>query len=205
MIKALFFDFDGVLTMDKTGSLTTTRYLSHATGIDHTRVKAAFARFNEDLIRGKCTHASIWDQICRDIGINVDIALLDRAFASTPVDDAMLALAKRLRCNYVVGMITDNKQDRMDCLERLHCLSSLFSPVVVSAAVGSTKTERAIFQHALDVCRAKPAECIFIDNTARNLDVPREMGIDAIHFDDEARDIPELTRKLRKRRVVLPA
>ena len=141
MIKALFFDFDGVLTMDKTGSLTTTRYLSHATGIEHMRVKAAFARFNEDLIRGKCTHASIWDEVCRDIGTNIDIALLDRAFASTPIDDEMLALAKRLRCNYVVGMITDNKQDRMDCLERLHRLSSLFCPVVVSAAVGSTKNE----------------------------------------------------------------
>ena len=96
MIKALFFDFDGVLTMDKTGSLTTTRYLSHATGIEHMRVKAAFARFNEDLIRGKCTHASIWDEVCRDIGTNIDIALLDRAFASTPIDDEMLALAKRL-------------------------------------------------------------------------------------------------------------
>jgi len=98
MIKALFFDFDGVLTMDKTGSLTTTRYLSHATSIEHTRVKAAFARFNEDLIRGKCTHASISDEVCRDIGTNIDIALLDRAFASTPIDDEMLALAKRLRC-----------------------------------------------------------------------------------------------------------
>jgi len=35
MIKAVFFDFDGVLTLDKTGSLTTARYISVATGIDH--------------------------------------------------------------------------------------------------------------------------------------------------------------------------
>lgn len=205
MFKAIFFDFDGVLTLDPTGSLTTTRHISKVTGIDPRRVEAAFALFNDDLTRGSCTYAAVWADIRRALCADVDISLLEEAFASTPLNNEMFALARRLRPHYVVGMITDNKQDRMNCLERLHRLSSLFSPVVVSAAVGSTKTERAIFQRALDVCRAKPAECIFIDNTARNLDVPREMGIDAIHFDDEARDVPELTRELRKRRVVLPA
>jgi len=59
MIKAVFFDFDGVLTTHKTGSLTTTRFISQATGIDHTRVEAAFSRYNEDLTRGTCRYAAI--------------------------------------------------------------------------------------------------------------------------------------------------
>jgi len=91
----------------------------------------------------------------------------------------------------------------MDCLERLHRLSSLFQPIVVSASVGSTKADRAIFDKALAIAQAKPSECIFIDNNARNLAVPRAMGIDTIHFDDEARDVSKLTGELRKRRVAL--
>jgi len=201
-IKAIFFDFDGVLTMDKTGSLTTTRYISQATGIDHTRVKAAFARYNEDLTRGKCTHVEIWDDLCRDMGADIDIAMLERAFSTTALNDEMLTLAKRLRPSFIVGLITDNKQDRMDCLERLHGLSAVFRPIVVSAAVGSTKTEHAIFDHALRLAAGKPRDCIFIDN-ARNLVAPREMGIDAIYFGDEERDVPALIRELRRRRVVL--
>ena len=203
MIKAIFFDFDGVLTMDKTGSLTTTRSLSQVTGIDHERVKAAFARFNEDLTRGKCTHRAIWDDLCRDVGADIDIALLEKAFASTPLNHELLAVAKRLRPRFVVGLITDNKQDRMDCLERLHGLSVVFRPIVVSAAVGSTKTDRAIFDRALALAHVEPRECIFVDNTARNLLVPREMGIDTIYFDDEERDVPKLVHELRKRRVEL--
>ena len=201
MIKALFFDFDGVLTLDKTGSVTTTRYLSAATGIDHARVQAAFAAHNDDLTLGRCTHAAVWTEICHDLDAHVDIALLDKAFASTRLNDEMLALAERLRPSYILGVITDNKRDRMDCIDRLHRLSSLFHPIVVSAAVGSTKTDRGIFDHALALAHVAPCECIFIDNDPRNLAVPREMGIDVLHFDDEANDIPGLIGELRERHV----
>jgi putative hydrolase of the HAD superfamily len=39
--KAVFFDFDGVLTLDRTGSLTTNRYLNQTTGIPLERIDAA--------------------------------------------------------------------------------------------------------------------------------------------------------------------
>ena len=204
MIKAIFFDFAGVLTRDKTGSLTTTRYISEATGIDPARIKAAFERFNEDLTRGRCTHAQIWPEICRDLRADIDIRVLEGAFASTPLNTEMFTLAMRLRPHFDVGVITDNKQDRMDCIERLHRLSSAFHPVVVSAAVGSTKGDCAIFEHALALSRVRACECIFIDNDARNLSVPHKMGIVGLHFDDVANDIPRLIDELRERGVVIP-
>src|SRR3982751_4578729 len=115
MLKVIFFDLDGVLTVDKTGSLTTTRYLSQATGVELPRVQAAFARRNADLTLGRCTHASSWAGICRDLGTDIDMKSLHEAFASTPMNEPMLALARQLKLNYSVGMITDNKVDRIDC------------------------------------------------------------------------------------------
>jgi phosphoglycolate phosphatase-like HAD superfamily hydrolase len=44
-IKAVLFDFDGVLTTDKTGSLTTARFLSQRTGIDLARVQSVLRNF----------------------------------------------------------------------------------------------------------------------------------------------------------------
>ena len=205
MFKAIFFDFDGVLTLDQTGSLTTTRYLSKVTGIDPGRVAAAFAPFNDDLTRGKRTHATVWADIGRALGTDVDISLLDDAFASTPLNNEMLALARRLRPHYLAGMITDNKQDRMHCLERLHRLSADFDPIVVSAAVGSTKTGRSIFERALALACVAPTECIFIDNSVRNLVVPREMGMVGLHFDDARNDVPGLIQALTERGVLLGA
>ena len=203
MFKAIFFDFDGVLTLDRTGSLTTTRHISKVTGIDPRRVEAAFALFNDDLTRGKCTHAAIWADIRRALRADVDISLLEEAFASTPLNNEMFTLARRLRPHYAVGVITDNKQDRMECIERLHRLSSYFDPIVVSAAVGSTKANRGIFEQALSLARVEPTECIFIDNSVRNLLVPREMGMVGMHFDDVTKDVPGLIGELAERGVVL--
>ena len=110
------FDFDGVLTNDKTGSFTTTRYLSQRTGIELSKVQAAFRRFNNDLTLGRTTHAVVWGEICTDLEQIVSFDLLEAAFESTPLSEPMLAIARGLRSRYSVGIVTDNKKDRIDAL-----------------------------------------------------------------------------------------
>jgi len=191
------FDFDGVLTNDKTGSLTTTRYLSQRTGIEFSKLQAAFRRFNHDLTLGRTTHAAVWGDICADLGQTVALDLLEGAFESTPLSERMLAVARGLRPRYSVGIITDNKKDRMDALKRLHDLPRLFNPIVVSAEVGLSKHDARMFLGALQLLRTEPEECIFIDNSKDNLVAPHSLGIKTIWFDDEKQDFEALLTALR--------
>jgi putative hydrolase of the HAD superfamily len=191
-IEAVFFDFDGVLTTDRTGSLTTLRYLSDATGIELARLQAAFREYNDDLNLGRTTHERIWPSLCRRIGREVDIGLLPAAFASTPLNAPMFELARRLKQSCRIGIITDNKKDRVDFLKGHAGLVPLFDPIVVSAEVGADKQGNAIFERALALAATGPVKCIFIDNTAANLEVPRAMGMHAIHFDDAKNDVDSL-------------
>ena len=191
-IRAVLFDFDGVLTTDKTGSLTTTRYLSERTGIELSIVQAAFRRFNKDLTLGRTTHAAVWGDICADLGRAVGLDLLEAAFESTPMSEPMLTVARRLRSRYAVGIVTDNKKDRIDALKRLHDLPRLFDPIVVSSEVGLGKDNPGIFLGALRLLRVKPEECIFIDNSKGNLVAPNAIGMKTIHFDDEKQDFKAL-------------
>lgn len=191
------FDFDGVLTNDKTGSLTTARYLSQRTGIDLSNVQAAFRRFNSDLTLGRTTHASVWGDICADLGQPVGRHLLEEAFESTPMNERMLAIARGLRSRYSVGIVTDNKKDRIDALKRLHDLPRLFDPIVVSSEVGLSKDDPRIFLRALNLLRAMPEECIFIDNSKDNLVAPNAIGMKTIYFDDEKQDFKALLTELR--------
>ena len=196
-IDAVFFDYDGVLTRDKTGSLTTYRYLSTRSGIPYRELAAAFAPHNDALNSGKTTHAKIWPAICRHLGQALSIDLLVPAFESTPVNEAMFALADRLRPRYAVGIITDNKKDRFDCLKRSQRLEELFSPIVVSAEVGCTKDSPAIFERALMLAGVRASASVFIDNTPQNLVAAAASGMRTVHFDDERSDMPELVRRLR--------
>lgn len=196
-IKAIFFDFDGVLTTDKTGSVTTLRYLSRATGVEFNRLREVFKEHNDGLNLGRTTHLAIWPAVCNKLNFQIDMGLLPAAFESTPFNEGMLSLASNLRQNYSVGIITDNKRDRMDHLKVHARLTELFDPIVVSAEVGSDKESALIFESALRYLAIAPHESVFIDNSEGNLVAPAALGMHTIYFDDEKNDLSGLIATLR--------
>ncbi len=108
------------------------------------------------------------------------------------IDKKMLQYIKDRRDNYLIGMITDNKADRLKTIVNNNELKDLFNVIIISADVHSRKSERKIFEEALKQSGLKAEECIFIDNTASNLKIPSEMGFTTIYFDDEKRDYSSL-------------
>ncbi|MFM0210263.1 HAD hydrolase-like protein [Paraburkholderia sediminicola] len=196
MIKAIFFDYDGVLTTDKTGSLTTNRYLSKMAAVEYETVQKAFSKYNQELLVGKITHREIWDAVCGAMHCEIDFSLLEQAFLSTPANDAMLALARRLKPKYAIGIITDNKKDRIDCLRKSQDLDALFSPIIVSAEFGSGKDNAAVFECALRCLDLRPEESLFVDNNLDNLIAPKALGMSVIFHDDENNDVGKLAAQL---------
>ena len=203
LISAIFFDYDGVLTTDKTGSLTTCRYVSRAMGIEVSLVLAAFRPHNEELTLGITTHVEIWPTICHTLGREVSITLLREAFESTPMNIGMFSLARSLKGKYSLGIITDNKKDRIDHLKSFQGLELLFDPIVVSSEVGSSKQSIEIFRGAAKYLNLEPETCVFIDNNRANLLAPSALGMQTIFHDDEKNDIAGLVKALVALGVVL--
>ena len=196
MVEAVFFDYDGVLTRDRTGSLTTSRYLSEQTGIPLDTVRRALERHNRALNEGQASYAEVWPDVCAELQRELPLHLLVEAFERTPINDAMLLLARALKRRYPVGIITDNKKDRIDCLRRHQRLAEVFAPIVVSAEVGCTKADPAIFAFALACLAVRPEDAIFIDNARSNLVAPAALGMKTLWFDDEKNDVAGLARML---------
>ena len=196
MIKAIFFDYDGVLTRDKTGSLTTNRFLSEYTGIPDEAVREAFRPHNAELNEGKKNYSEIWPDVCAVFRCALPRELLLAAFESTPLNEEVFALARELKKRCSVGIITDNKRDRIEHLRQYQRLDELFTPIVVSAEVRCTKTTAAIFEYALGCLEIPPEESLFIDNSAKNLLAPAALGMKTIYFDDEKNDVPDLAREI---------
>jgi len=196
-VKAVFFDYDGVLTTDKTGTSTTCKYLSVQTGIERSRIEDALRGYNHDLTIGRKSYADVWPEVCAKLGCEIPRSMLAEAFASTPLNRPMLELARRVGANYKVGIITDNKKDRMDHLRSIQRLDDVFRPIVVSAEVGSTKEDEAIFRVALRDAGVAAGESIFIDNAIENLAAARTLGMEAIYFDATRNDAVGLGLMLR--------
>jgi len=86
MIKAIWFDFDGVLTLDKNGSYSTAKYISSTAGIDMSIFSSEYSKYNADLQIGKLKHEDVWESICDAIGLRIDIGFLHEAFIHTPIN-----------------------------------------------------------------------------------------------------------------------
>lgn len=192
MLKGIFFDFDGVITLEKQGTPPTIAYIAEATGLLAEAVEKAYRRHNRALLMGEVTHPDMWQQFCEELETDIDYDILKGAFLNITLDREVVGYIRELKEKYLIGMITDNKVDRIETILKEKGLEELFDVVVISAQVHSGKTEERIFEEALKRSNLKPQECVFIDNTAQNLEIPAKMGFRAVYFDDEKRDLTEL-------------
>jgi putative hydrolase of the HAD superfamily len=67
-------------------------------------------------------------------------------------------------------------------LEREHAFIGWFDSGVISARVHHVKPEQAIFAVAAERFGGRPAELLFIDDVAANVDAARRAGWQALQF-----------------------
>lgn len=199
MIKGIFFDFDGVITLEKQGTPPIISYIAKETGLPPQSVEVAYRKYNRALLCGKIIHKDMWQGFCEELQSDIDYDILTGAFLNITPDQTVITYIKELKEKYIIGLITDNKVDRIETILKTFNLKDLFDVVVISAEVHAGKTEEAIFKVALNRSGLEPQESVFIDNTARNLEVPARMGFRTIYFDDEKRDLAELKRVLEEK------
>ncbi|MCL1844848.1 MAG: HAD-IA family hydrolase [Defluviitaleaceae bacterium] len=197
MIKSVLFDFDGVLTLDANGTQTICNYICSTTRVDRSVFEHEYRKFNADLQTGKVVHEEIWKRVCDAVGQHIDIKILNDSFDNTPINSYMLKLAKEIKeLGLKIGIVTDNKADRIKSIVDFHNWHNVFDGIVVSAEVGSGKTHPAIFHKIFSILSVNPNECVFIDNTEKNLVVPKELGVTTIFFEHEKNDISKLRNEL---------
>lgn len=197
MIRAVLFDFDGVLTLDETGSASICNYIAKKVNIDKSTFWNEYRKYNADLLTGKLKHQDVWDKICAAISHQIDIGVLHDSFINTPINTEMLDLAQKLKANdYKLGMVTDNKADRIKSLADFYRWETVFDGIAVSANIGSGKEHGEIFNWIFETLAVLPSECIFIDNKKENLVVPQNMGVITIFFDHGENDVTRLKKEL---------
>lgn len=197
MIDTIFFDLDGVLTLDPTGTISMMKYIKSLEAIDGSLFEKAYRKHNYNLLYGHTSHDEIWPEICRDYGNHLDIHILNEAFKATPMDEKMLKIARQLKSyGYKIGLITDNKEDRVVTILDYFELDDLFDGLVISCQIKSGKKEFMIFDHAIRSLNTSYHTSIFIDNNPKNLEIPSQSGMTTYHFDDLKRDYSNLINNL---------
>ena len=93
---------------------------------------------------------------------------------------------------YFIGAINNEPLELNRYRIELFELRRNFEVFFSSCYVRSRKPEATIFRVALEVSQRPPEECLFIDDRPLNLEVPRRLGMNVIHYKDAEGLLAEL-------------
>ncbi len=195
--RGLLVDFGGVLTTNVFDSF---RQFCVREGLEPGTVKRLFRDEPEavallrQLERGEVGEEAFSERFAPMLGVAKPRGLVDRLFAGTRADEAMVDAVRRARAGGVrTGLISNSwgagRYDR-------DVFPELFDGVVISGDVGLHKPEPEIFRLGAERIGLPPEECVFVDDLKENCAGAEAVGMTAVLHRGAEVTLPELERLL---------
>jgi putative hydrolase of the HAD superfamily len=136
---------------------------------------------------GAITDADYARHVAERLGLpDRDAALhfLQQFYTSDRLNDTVVDAARELRDRYKVGLLSNAFPTQREVIREHHDIDvdGAFDVYVNSSAVGLSKPNPEIFHLTLERLDVAPERAVFLDDSLRNVDSARHMGLHAIQF-----------------------
>ena len=108
----------------------------------------------------------------------------------------LLKIITNLKGKYKLAIISNNFIEVEKKVNKE--IGHIFDSLIFSASIGFTKKEKEPFEKALKIFNLKAEECIFIDNSLKNLERPKKLKINVIYYDSSKNKLEFLIDELKK-------
>lgn len=187
-ITTIIFDMYGVIIEESKGNFIPYTY-NH---FDESEYERITRQFRVEKLFTKAGNGEInSDTFLSMLGFeNPQFYMKDYIENHLTLDAGFVPFAERFAGQYEFVLLSNDVSEWSAYITEHHGLDKYFSHKIVSGDVKCRKPERKIYELALERIGKKPEECLFIDNTVKNLLVAQELGIVPVLFD---RDKEEYT------------
>lgn len=208
-IKAVISDFGGVLT---TPLLNSFGAIQDEIGIEAGTLGRAMQRIADscgehplyDLERGRITEtdflAALRRELAVDLGHEPELhRFADIYFEALDVNDPMIGVMRAARSRgYRMALLTNNVREWEPHWRAMVPVDEIFEVIVDSAYVGLRKPEPEIYELTVERLGdgLRPPDCLFVDDVEVNIDAARQLGMRAVHFQDNEQAILEIEAAL---------
>lgn len=173
-MQAIVFDFFGVICSEIT-PFVLPRYMSQEEAI------AYKADIVEEADLGHLDLPEVLELLSQRTGASA-AQLLAEFWQHVAINPEMVALIESLRGRYKIALLSNAMRPFLREVMAQHDLERLFDVTVISAEVGKTKPNQAIYQHLIAELGLPAGACFFMDDNLVNVTAAKEAGIDAVLF-----------------------
>ncbi|MEK7551830.1 MAG: HAD family phosphatase [Patescibacteria group bacterium] len=135
--------------------------------------------------RGEMSKEQFWNKIIEFFKLkNLTPTKLGEAYTSSyKIWPEMLELAKKLKKNYKTAVLSNLTEEMMEHILNNHNLKKIFPRMFFSNEIGIMKPNTTAYELALKELGSKPEETIFIDDSKKNVEAARNLGMYAFLFE----------------------
>jgi epoxide hydrolase-like predicted phosphatase len=186
MIKALIFDFGGVLM--RTRSDHSRRALEQRLGLPLRSIEDRIfsSELSQRAQRGEISEAAFWQQIERELDLPRQgmswLEFYREFFADDFLDEELVALIRSVRPTLKTGLISNAWDGLRELLHTRAPIADAFDVLVISGEEKVMKPDPRLYRLALDRLGVQAAEAIFLDDFKPNIDAANALGLIGVHF-----------------------
>ena len=180
-ITTIIFDMYGVIIEESKGNFIPYTY-NH---FDESEYERITRQFRVEKLFGKAGNGEInSDEFLSLLGFrDPQFHMRDYIENHLTLDAGFLPFAEQFAGQYEFVLLSNDVSQWSAYITEFHGLDKYFTHKVVSGDVKCRKPDKKIYELALTRIGKKPEECLFIDNTGKNLTAAQELGIVPIMFD----------------------
>jgi putative hydrolase of the HAD superfamily len=184
MIKAVIFDFGGVVIRDTHEEVKD--YIAENLGLERHLVSAIIKKTLPGYNTGTLSTSQYWKRFAELAGIpfpkDYDRLWRGGYESGNKLNLPLLDLVQALKKNgYMTPVLSNTISPHAEFNRSSHNFDP-FDPVVLSYEVGMAKPDRRIYELMLARIKLRADECLFIDNTKENIDAAIDSGYHGIVY-----------------------
>ncbi|MBQ7920713.1 MAG: HAD-IA family hydrolase [Lachnospiraceae bacterium] len=179
-ISTILIDMYGVILEESKGKFIpyTFKYFDSA---EHERLKRQFKE--EQLFTRAGLGEFTSDEFLSMLGYeNPQYHMRDYIENYLTLDKGFVPFAEKYYKQYEFVLLSNDVSQWSSYITEYYQLNKYFSDKIVSGDVRCRKPEKRIYELTLDRMGRAPEECLFIDNSVKNLEVAAELGIQPVLF-----------------------
>jgi putative hydrolase of the HAD superfamily len=180
-IRCVLFDFGGVIAEE--GFRQALVEAAREDGLDAEELlgQATDAVYESGFVVGRGTEDDFWRALRARAPLSQSFEVFrDRVLQGFVPRPAMLELVDELRGRGLTVAILSDQTHWLDELDRREGIFRHFDRVFNSYHLGKGKRDPTVFRDVVDELGCRPAEALFVDDSAGHVERARQMGLEAV-------------------------